>query len=184
MSRKKMCLSLFWNFMKMGLFMFGGGYAMIPFIKTEVVEKKQWLTEEEMVDMLAISEVTPGPIIVNIATFVGSRIAGIWGAFFCTVGVIIPAFVLIILCASILAQINHLPVVKYAFMGIRAGVIVLMFSASINIYKQCKKNILTYIVIIISCALVVFTNVNIILVIMIGALVGIIANIMKGVIKN
>jgi len=121
MQNKEKCIAIFKTFMKIGAFTFGGGYAMLPMIERSMVQQKKWITEEEMTDMVAISEVTPGPIMVNLATFVGSKIAGVPGAIAATLGVIVPSFCAITIIAMFMRQISDMMVVKYAFVGIRAA---------------------------------------------------------------
>ena len=96
-SKKNLIWQLFATFFKIGLFTFGGGYAMIPLIQRETVENKGWVTEDDILEIVAIAESTPGPIAINTATFVGSKTRGFWGAFFATLGVILPSFIIIFL---------------------------------------------------------------------------------------
>ncbi len=93
---------LFSTFFKIGAFTFGGGYAMIPLIQREIAEKRKWITEDDILDIIAIAESTPGPIAVNSATFVGYKVAGFWGAFVSTLGVVLPSFVIITVIAYVL----------------------------------------------------------------------------------
>ena len=95
MNKLKLALQLFTVFFKIGAFTFGGGYAMIPFIQKETAEKRDWITEEEILEIIAIAESTPGPIAINSATFVGYRVAGFWGSAFATFGVVLPSFLII-----------------------------------------------------------------------------------------
>lgn len=127
---------LFLVFLKIGAFTFGGGYAMIPLIKREIVDGKKWLTGQEVLDIIAIAEATPGPLAVNTATFVGSRVAGFKGAFLATIGVVLPSFLIIILISRVLAVVEHMEAVQYAFNGIRAGVLVLIASAFLGLFRQ------------------------------------------------
>ena len=92
----KTLLSLFWSFFKIGAFTFGGGYAMISLIQREAVEVKKWITEDDILDIIAIAESTPGPIAINSSTFVGYKVMGFWGAFCATLGTVIPSFVVIL----------------------------------------------------------------------------------------
>lgn len=136
--------TLFLTFAKIGAFTFGGGYAMIPLIEREVVENHAWLTEDEILDMLAISESTPGVISVNIATFVGNRIAGFWGATLATLGIVSPAFIFICLLSMIYLQYKSNLWVEYAFCGIRIGVLILIACAFSKLYKKAEKNFFVY----------------------------------------
>lgn len=178
MSEKfKKALQLFWTFFKIGAFTFGGGYAMIPLIQKEVVDNKKWISEQDILDIIAISESTPGPIAINSATFIGYRVAGFWGSFFSTLGVVLPSFLIILAISFVLRQFESLQVVKYAFAGIRAGVLALIVKALINMYKQCPKGLVTYIVAVLSFAVTVIFDVNILYVIIGCALFGLVSSI-------
>ena len=131
-------LDLFLTFAKIGVCTFGGGYAMLPILQREVVEKKGWATEEELTDYFAIGQCTPGIIAVNTATFVGYKTRGILGSIFATLGIITPSIIIITLIAAFLKNFADLPVVKYAFNGIRACVCVLIFNA---VSKLAKKSV-------------------------------------------
>ena len=106
-----MILQLFLTFMKIGAITFGGGYAMIAIIENEIVERKKWLEKDELLDIIAVAESTPGPIAINSATFIGYRKTGFFGAMFATLGVVIPSFVIITLVALFLRQFYDYPVV-------------------------------------------------------------------------
>ena len=114
---------LFGTFSKIGAFTFGGGYAMIPLIQREVTERRRWLEDRDILDIVAIAESTPGPIAINTATFVGYQVCGTLGAFCATLGVVLPSFLVIYAVSFVLRQFSDLAVVQYAFNGIRAGVL-------------------------------------------------------------
>ncbi len=141
----KNTLTLFVTFFKIGAFTFGGGYAMIPIIEKEMCEKHKWLKGEEILDIFAISESTPGPIAINSATFVGFRVAGVLGSFCATLGVVLPSFIIISLISLILSEFSDLEPVKFAFNGIRAGVLALVIKAFYSMYKKCPKGAFSYI---------------------------------------
>ncbi|HHZ18878.1 MAG TPA: chromate transporter [Acholeplasmataceae bacterium] len=149
-------LELFLSFLKIGAFTFGGGYAMIPLIQHEIVEKKKWLTDEEMVDMLAIAESTPGVIAVNSATFVGYKIGGFLGAALATLAVVLPAFTVITLIALFFENFMDNPHVINLFKGLRAGVTVLIFNAALKIFKKTPKTAIAYFLIALAFFLSVF----------------------------
>ncbi len=128
-------LSLFWTFFKIGLFTIGGGQAMIPLIMTEVVNKG-WLTNEMMIDFIAIAESTPGPFAINIATFAGIEVAGIAGGVVATLGVVLPSFVIIVLIVKLFSKQMQKPLVKEVFGGVRAGVVGLLFSVFLGLFLQ------------------------------------------------
>ncbi len=145
MKKGKTLLDLFWVFFKIGAMTFGGGYAMIPAIEAEVVEKKKYISGEDLLDMVAVAESTPGPIAINVATFVGKRTAGFWGAACGTLGVVLPSFLIISLLSRALFAVQDFPAVRYAFVGIRAAVLALIVKALFNMYKKCPKSLFSYI---------------------------------------
>lgn len=137
---------LFASFLKIGAFTFGGGYAMIPLIREEVVYKRKWITEEDILDIIAIAESTPGPIAINSATFIGSRTAGIPGAFVATLGVVLPSFLIISAISRFLEAFESFSVVGYAFAGIRAGVLALLLNTSFSLYRQASRDGISYLI--------------------------------------
>lgn len=134
--RMRKALQLFGIFLKIGAFTFGGGYAMIPLIEHETTEKRQLVDKEEISDIVAIAESTPGPIAINSATFIGYRTCGVWGAVFATLGVVLPSLILITLIALFLRRVMDHRFVRYAFFGIRAGVLALIAKAVVNFWKR------------------------------------------------
>lgn len=144
MKTSKTALDLFLTFSKIGLFTFGGGYAMIPLIQREIVETKQWIDDDDILEILAIAESTPGPIAINAATFVGYRICGTFGAFCATTGVVLPSFFIILGLSYIIREFQEIRPVQYAFMGIRAGVLALVMKALWSMYQQCPKGLSSY----------------------------------------
>ena len=153
---KSKILTLFLTFLKIGAFTFGGGYAMIPLIQREIVFRRGWITEDDVLEITVIAESTPGPIAVNTATFVGYQVAGFFGAAAATVGVVLPSFVIITAISYVLRQFESLAAVKYAFFGIRAGVLALLVTALVSMARKLGKNILN---IIIALAAFVFTGI-------------------------
>ena len=131
-------IHLFMAFARIGAFTFGGGYAMLPMLQKEVVEKYHWATEDEIMDYYAIGQCTPGIIAVNTATFVGYKTAGIPGAVFATLGMITPSIIIITVIAACLKNFADLPVVKHAFNGIRAAVCILILNA---VTKLAQKSL-------------------------------------------
>ena len=128
--------TMFWAFARIGGLTFGGGYAMLPMLQKEVVEKHGWATEEELMDYYAIGQCTPGVIAVNTATFVGQKARGLAGAIFATLGVVFPSVVIITLIAAFLSNFAHLAVVQNAFAGVRVCVCVLIFNAVVKLWKK------------------------------------------------
>lgn len=183
MNRKekmKSALYLFVTFLRIGAFTFGGGYAMIPLIQTEVVEKKGWITDKEILDIIAISESTPGPISVNAATFIGYRICGFFGAFCATFGLVIPSFITISVLSLVLGLVESNKIVQYAFNGIRAGVLALIIKALISMYKQCPKNAFSYIIVALAFLIVTIFDINVIYVVIGCAITGLVYSFIAG----
>ncbi len=174
---RKMILLLFSSFIKIGAFTFGGGYAMIPLIQKEVVEKRKWITDQEILEIIAIAESTPGPIAVNAATFIGYRTAGFLGALGATVGVALPSFLIIAAISLALGQFENLKAVKFAFAGIRAGVLALLVKALASMYKQCPWNKMSYIIAAFAFLCVSFFGINVLIVIIICAVIGLVYSI-------
>lgn len=133
-------LDLFSTFAKIGVCTFGGGYAMLPILQREVVEKKNWATEEELTDYFAIGQCTPGVIAVNTATFIGQKYAGNLGGTIATLGVVFPSLVIIILIAAFLTNFAEIPVIQHALAGINAAVVALIAVSVIKLGKSTLKN--------------------------------------------
>ena len=148
MKKLKMCARLFFTMLKIGLFTFGGGYAMITLLENEFVTKHRWLENDEFVNIVAIAESTPGPIAINSATYVGYKLAGFWGSLAATVAVCIPSFVIIYLISLFFEAFIQLEYVAYAFEGIQVCVIFLIFSAGVKMFLKLPKtafNIITFV---------------------------------------
>ena len=152
MKKIKDYLLLFLTMMKIGLFTFGGGYAMIALIENEFVEKKKWLKKDEFLDVAAIAESTPGPIAINAATYIGYKNSGIIGSMIATLGICIPSFVIIYAISLFFDAFLSFTLVAYAFKGIQICVIYLILTAGLKMLKQIKKS--TFNVIIISLTLI------------------------------
>lgn len=174
MTKLQKALKLFLTFFKIGAFTFGGGYAMIPLIQHEVSEKNKWITDEDILEIVAIAESTPGPIAINSATFVGYRVCGVLGSFFATLGVVLPSFVIILCISYALNAFQNLRAVKYAFIGIRAGVLALVIKALISMYKKCPKGWVSYTLIALAVIIGALTDINVFLIIIACALFGLI----------
>lgn len=180
MKKFKSLLLLFWSFFKIGLFTFGGGYAMIAIIERDLVEKKKWITHEEFLDVIAIAESTPGPLAINSATYIGYKIAGVFGSAFATLGVVLPSFVIIFVISLFFDKFMSFTYVQYAFRGIQACVAFLILSAGIKMLKHVKKTPLSIILICLTVGcLVAFSLFAIkfssVFYILIGAFIGLVA---------
>ena len=133
-------LSLFLSFAKVGVLTFGGGYAMIPILEREIVDKQGWASSEELMDYYAVGQCTPGVIAVNTATFIGYKVAGKLGGIMATLGVVFPSLVIITVIAGILTNFADIPAVKSAFAAIRVCVCVLIFNAVLKLWKSAVKD--------------------------------------------
>ena len=140
MKRTKHILELFLTMFKIGLFTFGGGYAMLAILENEFVEKNKWTDKEDFLNMVAIAESTPGPIAINSATYLGYRRAGVLGSAIATLGVVLPSFIIIFTISLFFDAFLSLTYVEYAFRGIQACVVYLILSAGIKLFKGIKKN--------------------------------------------
>ena len=173
----KYLIKLFFIFAKIGLFTFGGGYAMFPILKSELIEKRGWITEDELLDYYAIGQCTPGIIAVNVATFVGKKLKGIMGAAFTTIGVIFPSIVIILVIAAFINNFADLWFVQSAFSGIRVVVIVLILNTIISMWKKSIQKPIDYIVFLLALVLSYFNILSSVLVVVISAAAGIIYTI-------
>ena len=185
----KELFELFWIFFKIGAFTFGGGYAMIPQVTETVVEKKKWLKEDEMIDIIAIAESTPGPLVINTATYVGYLRKGIIGSIFATFGVVVPSLVIIFVISLFFDQFMSFKYVKYAFVGIKCSVDILVFKAGFNMFKKMKKKVIPILVMgIVFSLMIVFELFSIkfssIFFILIGGGIGILVECIREVIAK
>ncbi len=158
MNKLKSMFLLFWAFFKIGLFTFGGGYAMIAVIERELVERRKWIEHEEFLDVIAIAESTPGPLAINSATYIGYKICGVLGSFFATIGVVLPSFIIIFIISIFFDKFLQIEWVQYAFRGIQACVAYLILSAGLKMFKKLKKTPVSIILFILTlCCLVSFS---------------------------
>ncbi len=167
-------LELFIVFARIGGFTFGGGYAMLPIIQEEVVEKRGWATEEEVIDYYAIGQCTPGIIAVNTATFIGYKLRGIVGAIFATLGMVFPSVVIITIIATFFTHFQDYKVVQHAFGGIRVAVVALILNAIVKMWDKSVKDYIGVLIFVISFVIVAFMHISPIVVIVASAIAGII----------
>lgn len=151
-------LDLFFTFAKIGLFTFGGGYAMISMIENLCVERKKWITHDEMMNVTVIAESTPGPIAINCATFVGYKNAGFLGSLIATIGMVFPSFCIIYFISMFLDNFLEITLIANAFKGIKAAVGVLILDAAITMIKKMHKKVLPRVIMI--CSFVVMLMIN------------------------
>lgn len=167
-------LKMFKSFLKIGAFTFGGGYAMIPLIQKEVVENKKWLNEEEFMDALIVAQSLPGVLAVNTSTFIGFKVNGLKGALSALLGTILPSILIILGIAMFFMGFRHNYYVNLAFKGITAAVPMLVLTGVISLFKPLKKTMSNYIVIIIAVIALTFFNIHPVIVIICGAIYGLI----------
>lgn len=152
-------LDLFLTFAKIGLFTFGGGYAMISMIENACVGKKQWITHEDMMNVTVIAESTPGPIAINCATFVGYRQKGFAGALFATLGIVLPSFVIIYLISMFLDNFLEITLIANAFKGIKIAVGILILDAAITMIKKMRKKLVPCVIMVCSFMTMLLINI-------------------------
>lgn len=170
----KLLVKLYLAFLKIGTFSFGGGYAMLPFIQKEIVEKNNWISSTEFTDIICISQMTPGPVAINSATFVGYKISGVIGSIVATLGVITTSFILVLIINRILDKFKEFKMVQAALLGMKPALIALIIYAfwdlAIDAYKDWKSIFITVII-----AVVLWSKkVHPILVIVIAAILGLV----------
>ena len=176
----KKLIELFLAFARIGGLTFGGGYAMLPMLQREVVEKKSWTTEEELMDYYAVGQCIPGVIAVNTAVFVGTKVKGFLGAVAASLGVITPSVIIIVVIAAFIQSFSELPVVQNAFSGIRVGVCVLILSSVVKLFKKAVVDKFTFALFAIVFGLSVFVDISPIIFVIIAAIGGIIVHLLKG----
>jgi chromate transporter len=164
--------SLFAVFFKIGLFTFGGGYAMLPLMERELVTKHRWVDEKDIMDVFAVAQSFPGPIAVNAATFTGYRLAGRLGAISSTMGCVLPSFLVISIIAAGFSQFQDLPIVQNVFFGIRAAVTAQIFLAALKMSKKAIVDWVSLLIMLITVALILFLDLHPILTVIGGGLAG------------
>lgn len=175
----KIFLELFMSFMRIGGFTFGGGYAMLPLIQKEIVERRGWASEEEVLDYFTIGQITPGVIAVNTATFIGYKKAGVLGGMVATFGVIFPSIVIISIIAAVLTNFAELPVVIHAFNGIRACVCVLILIAVYNMGKKSVVDVFTALIFIITAILTIMKVTSPVILVIVAGAIGVVFQLIK-----
>lgn len=165
---------LYISWFKMGLFTFGGGYAMLPMIQREVVEKYNWASEEEIMDYYAIGQCTPGIIAVNTATFVGYKVKGIMGGVLATLGVVSPSVIIITIIAACLSNFLDIPIVVHALSGIKISVCILMASSIYKLAQKSITNVFGVLLCILAFVMSYFTNVSTVLLVVLAGMTGVV----------
>ncbi|MBQ9850354.1 MAG: chromate transporter [Clostridia bacterium] len=170
----KLLLKLFAVFAKVGVMTFGGGYAMIPILQREVVEKQKWASEEELMDYFAIGQCTPGIIAVNTATFIGQKNKGVFGGIFATLGLVFPSLVIISLLAGVIEAFSHIVWVQHAFGGIRICVCVLIVNAVIKLFKKAVIDKFSFVVFLAVALAAFFTDLSPVIFVLVAAVLGVV----------
>lgn len=186
--KKKVKLSrqLFFCFFKLGAVTFGGGLAMLPLLRREVVEKRKWASDEEMIDYYAIGQSTPGIIATNVATFIGFKLLGFLGAVISTIAVVMPSVIVITLIAMIAAldSVKNIAILQHALQGINVAVAALLFSALLDLSKKTIKDVFTLLIALISFIAMAFFSVSAIWIVLISAGLGVLIKTIKEGKKN
>ena len=172
-------LDLFLTFAKVGAFTFGGGYAMLPMLQKEIVDRHGWATSDELLDSYAIAQCTPGVIAVNTATYIGAKVAGVLGSAVATLAVIFPSLIIISVIALVLQNFMEYKIVAYAFGGIRVTVAVLILKSLIDLFKKGVKGSLSIGVFIAVLAIAIFTDISPVIVVIAAILLGIFAHLFE-----
>ena len=175
-----MLWDLFCTFAKVGVMTFGGGYAMLPILQREVVEKKGWATEEELMDYFAIGQCTPGIIAVNTATFAGQKVKGFWGGLFATLGVVFPSLIIIMLLAGVIEAFSHIVWVQHAFGGIRICVCILILNAVVKLFQKAVVDKPTLAIFLLVALGSYFTPVSPVVFVLAAGIIGIVLKNMGG----
>ncbi len=173
----KTLLQLFLIFARIGGFTFGGGYAMLPMLQKELVDNRQWVSNEELIDYYAIGQCTPGVIAVNVATFVGFKIKGVMGAVFATLGMITPSLIIVGSIAAFISGFQDYEVVQWAFSGIRAAVVALILSSVIKIAKKSLVDIFAVVIFLLVAALSFFADISPVIFVLAAGVCGLLLNI-------
>lgn len=171
---------LFCTFARVGVMTFGGGYAMLPILQREVVDKKGWATEEELMDYFAIGQCTPGIIAVNTATFIGQKLKGVAGGIFATLGVVFPSLIIIVLLAGVIEAFSHLVWVQHAFGGIRICVCILILNAVTKLFKKAVIDKVTFAIFLVIALGSYFTPISPVLFVLAAGIIGVALKSMGG----
>lgn len=177
-------LELLISFIKIGFLTIGGGYVMLPMMQSELIEKKHWITEEELLDYYAVGQSTPGIIAVNVATFVGYKKAGVTGGIVATLGIISPSLIIITALAGVIQSIDQYPNVQKAMSGINVAVCALITDATLNFIKKGVKTFVTLLVLLVSFLLIYYVKVPSYLIVLGAAFLGTITYFVKNKMKK
>lgn len=169
-----MLLKLFLTFLKIGLFTIGGGYVMIPMIESEVVERNEWITKEEFMDLLAISQAAPGVFAVNMSIFIGYKLKGVAGSIACALGTVVPSVSIILAIALVFNRFREIPLIENIFKGIRPAVVALILTPTLKLAKSAQLNRYTFWVPVVTALLIWAIGVSPVIVILVAILLAIV----------
>ncbi len=172
--------SLFLTFFKIGAFTFGGGFAMIPLIKDEIVDRHCWLDQKECLDIIGITQISPGAVAINTAIFVGYKLFGLLGAFIAAVGIITPSFFIILIIASLFSQYQSNPIVQSFFTGVRPGVVALILAAAIKMGKGVLVSGFGYLMVALGLICVIVLGMHPIIAILLAGTIGYLTGLVVG----
>lgn len=175
-----MYFELFLVFFRIGAVTFGGGYAMLPLIEEEVVNKKKWIKTQDILNIFAVAQSVPGAVAINTATIIGYKMKGKFGALMSTLGVITPSFIIILIVAKFFSTINELAIVDSTFIGINGAVVALILIAAVKMIKSSVKNLFHILIFITSICLIIFAKINPVYIIFGSIIVGLISGLIKG----
>lgn len=163
-----MLLDMLITFIKVGTFTIGGGFAMIPIIKEEIVDKKAWIKEEDFLDIIALVQGSPGPIAINVSIFTGYKLKGFRGALVCTLGTVLPSFVIILLVATMFFQYRNNPTIEKVFLGVRPAVVGLIVSAVYQLSQQARFDYKRILISLLVTLIIVLLNISPVYLILLG----------------
>lgn len=175
MSKLALSVSLFKSFFYIGIVTVGGGLVMLPLIEREFVNKKKWLTKEQMMDVFALSQSAPGVIAINTSLLTGFRLAGLWGAILASIGMMLPSFVIIIAITPIFYKIQSLETVTKAFTGMRIAITVMLLFTVFGMAKSVIRDAFTLVIFILALIVSIFFNINLAYVILASGIIGILS---------
>ncbi|MBQ7888897.1 MAG: chromate transporter [Erysipelotrichaceae bacterium] len=175
----KQYIEFFMAWFRIGLFTFGGGYAMLPMIEKEIIDKHHWTTEDDVMNYYAIAQCTPGVIAVNVATFVGYFQKGILGAIVCTIGLVTPSILIISMIAGVLTSFSELAIVQHALSGIRIAVCILMSTSIVKLFKKGVVDMYSGMIFVSVLLMAMLTQVSTVLLVVVSGMLGVIFSLVK-----
>lgn len=173
----KLLWNIFWAFARIGVLTFGGGYAMMPMLQKETIERYGWCTQEELLDYFSLSQCLPGIIAVNVSTFIGTKLAGATGALVAGIGVVTPSFIIILIVALLLGQVTDLSIMNNAFAGIRIGVAALIFHSVLRLSKSSLKTRAAQLIFLGAVLLSVLTSISPIIIVVVAGIIGVLIGV-------